>query len=339
MTGKTVSPPEARHRPQIGHRLNGQGAPETFPAELHIVTESWNRVVVPYLVYMPETGRLLMLVACDYPHRPFILWSDDGGETWIQPRPVEKESDDPSHHIGVSLTYLGEGNVILSIESSGRYFRRDFGETWSDPVPKPPMSDGSPWYQWDPYLVDGDPATGKVLRLWETGWKFDNSAAESGMGLCPQRPFLRYREDKGQTWSKEVEVARGVGGGEVALFRAGNGNMIAACRTGVPTRFNQPIPEIDHYEGLGIAISKDNGQTWSELNVLYEYGRHQGQPGNQRQPVDVHGPVARRPEPDRLRQGFPKPGSQDLQHGGRPGQMAGERPTRECRSNHCRRAL
>jgi hypothetical protein len=61
---------------------------------------------------MPEKDRVLMLITCDYPHRPFVLWNDDRGETWTQPKSVEKESADPRHHIGVSLTYLGNGKVV-----------------------------------------------------------------------------------------------------------------------------------------------------------------------------------------------------------------------------------
>jgi len=30
----------------------------------------------------------------------------------------------------------------------------------------------------------------------------------------------------------------------------------------------------DHYSGLGVSISSDNGLTWSKLNMLYEWGRH-----------------------------------------------------------------
>jgi len=264
-----------KQRPQIGYHYDGIPAPKGFAAELRILTESWNRVVaVPYLVYMPEKDQLLMLVSCDYPHRPFVLSSDDRGKNWTEPQALENPSDDLNHHIGVSLTYLGAGKVLLNLESSGRYFSRDFGLTWTGPVPNPPMADGTPWNQWDPFLVDKDPATGKVIRLWETGWKFDTTAQEEGMGLCPQKPFFRTSEDEGRTWSREAEVARNVGGGEVALFRAANGNLIAACRTTVPRRFNTPIPEIDHYEGLGISISTDEGRTWSKLDVLYEYGRH-----------------------------------------------------------------
>ena len=31
---------------------------------------------------------------------------------------------------------------------------------------------------------------------------------------------------------------------------------------------------LDHYEGLGVSISKDDGRTWSAVKKLYDYGRH-----------------------------------------------------------------
>lgn len=58
------------------------------------------------------------------------------------------------------------------------------------------------------------------------------------------------------------------------MLRAGNGDIIAACRTHVPDEFNRPVPEVDHYAGLGVSISADNGRTWSEINSLYAWGRH-----------------------------------------------------------------
>ncbi len=36
----------------------------------------------------------------------------------------------------------------------------------------------------------------------------------------------------------------------------------------------QYVGNIDHYEGLGISLSKDNGKTWSQIDRLYDYGRH-----------------------------------------------------------------
>ena len=41
-----------------------------------------------------------------------------------------------------------------------------------------------------------------------------------------------------------------------------------------PTIPRDSRDEIDHYNGLGVSISKDNGATWSKPNMLYEWGRH-----------------------------------------------------------------
>jgi hypothetical protein len=258
---------ETRHRPHIGYQMNGGGEPKKIKAELSIATEAWNRVVaVPYLVYMPEKDRLLMLVGCDYPHRPFVLDSDDHGKTWSSLRPVEREtsaetSNPYAHHLGVSLTYLGRGKVVLSIETMGRYFSDDFGQTWQDPVCKPPTSNGKPWYQWDPYLVDIDPKTGNVVRIAETGYSCSEGTQAE----------IRFSYDEGRTWSQSIVVPEWKGLNEVALVRAANGDIVAACRTELPERFKN---DLDHYEGLGVSISKDNGLTWSKFNLLYEWGRH-----------------------------------------------------------------
>jgi hypothetical protein len=258
---------ETRHLPHIGYQLNGNNEPEKLDAQIQILTERWNRVVaVPYLVFMPEKDRLLMLVSCDYPHRAFVSWSDDRGVTWTDPQPVEKPSNDPSHHVAVSLTYLGQGKVAFCIETLGRYFSDDYGCTWQDPIPKPPASNGKPWYQWDPYWVDKD-ADGKIVRLIETGYTCTGDTISGGHSQAE----IRYSYDEGRTWTLSKPVPQWKGVNEVSLIRAANGNLVAACRTENPQRFRN---EIDHYEGLSISISKDNGETWSGLHRLYEYGRH-----------------------------------------------------------------
>jgi Neuraminidase (sialidase) len=58
---------------------------------------------------------------------------------------------------------------------------------------------------------------------------------------------------------------------EVAFVRAANGDIVAACRTDNPDRF---AGEIDHYGGLAVCASKDDGTTWSSPVWLYEWGRH-----------------------------------------------------------------
>ena len=67
-------------------------------------------------------------------------------------------------------------------------------------------------------------------------------------------------------------VVAGVFRGSLALLRAGNGDLLAPCRTDVPRRMKGKT--LDHYEGLGISISKDDGRRWSAVKKLYDYGRH-----------------------------------------------------------------
>ncbi len=57
-------------------RLNKDAARIELPAQLQILTESWNRVVaIPHVVYMPEKDRVLMLLSCDYAGSPFIHYA------------------------------------------------------------------------------------------------------------------------------------------------------------------------------------------------------------------------------------------------------------------------
>jgi hypothetical protein len=156
-------------------QMNGDQVARELPAEGQIVTASWNRAVaVPYLVYMPEVDRLLMLVSCDYPTRPMVMVSADHGRTWSAPRPVLPGAEkDGRHLLGVALTYLGQGTLVYHVETAGTaglWFSHDYGETWGEPTPIPPASNGLPVYQWDPYLVDRHPLTGAVTRLVQTGY-------------------------------------------------------------------------------------------------------------------------------------------------------------------------
>ena len=257
-------------------QLNGKDQQIRLPAQFQIVTESWHRVVaVPYIIYMPEIDQLLMLVGCDYPHRAYILTSDDRGASWTDPRPALVDKDGkPSAIVGAGLTgdlgtglaYLGDGNALFYVcfAARQRWSSRDYGKTWGAPVPIAPTSDGKPWWIWDPPLVDRDPKTGGVIRLAETGHARADTKSQF-------RGYIRFSSDEGQTWSKSIKVPQWHGASEVTLLRAGNGDLVAACRTHIPDRIKDTL---DHYCGLAVSLSTDDGQTWSELKVLYEYGRH-----------------------------------------------------------------
>ncbi len=246
---------------QLGEAVGG----DRTPAKLQIVTESWNRVVaVPYIVYLPEKDRLLMLISCDYPHRPMVLTSDDHGTSWSQPHSILP--DEPAHArhlLGVSLTSLGDGQVLCGVEGKLRCRSIDYGQTWSS-EPIPPNSQGGGWNQWDPYLVDRDAATGKVIQLMETGYR---GSTDGG-----QEAFLRSSRDLGKTWNDATRVPQSAKVNEVALARAANGHIAAACRTDIPQ--SKQGETLYHFEGLGISISADEGQTWSEVQKLFDWGRH-----------------------------------------------------------------
>jgi hypothetical protein len=98
-----------------------------------------------------------------------------------------------------------------------------------------------------------------------------------------QNAMMRISYDGGRTWPDEIHPPAwngdsGVGANEIALCRAVNGDIIAACRIVDPDYYGgKSDPErhsvIDHYCGLGVSRSTDNGQTWSNIDVLYHYGR------------------------------------------------------------------
>jgi hypothetical protein len=262
----------ARAQPWSPHQvrqLNGAAGAVPIPAEFQIVTERWNRVVaVPYIVYMPEKDRLLMLVNCDYPHHAEVLFSDDHGASWSPPKPALTGIDGkPVAGMGTSLCYLGAGSVLFY--GSARWFSRDYGQTWRESVPLAPTSDGKPWYTWDPPLLQRNVQSGVFTRLLESGYTWFKPPE---VKTAYQQAYLRSSSDGGASWSPSLKVPQWEAVSEVALLRAANGDLVAACRTDTPLRMQ---PEtIDHTEGLGVSISRDNGQTWSVVRKLYDWGRH-----------------------------------------------------------------
>ena len=268
---ETPKPSETSWQSHTVRLLNGD-KPVEVPAQLQIVTESWNRVVaVPYIVHMPEKDRLLMLVGCDYPHHAMVLTSDDRGAHWTEPRPVALDKDGNTlPGLGTSLTYLGNGKVLLATDRL--WFSADYGATWggpdpnTEPLPVPPAPNGKTWNMWDPLLVEK--RDGGTLRLVETGYAMDSDWYNAAKGPGYSTGHIRFSTDEGRTWTGDTAVPQWKGINEVALVRAKNGDLVAACRTDIPARFKDTL---DHFEGLAVSLSKDDGLTWSDPKPLYDW--------------------------------------------------------------------
>ncbi len=250
--------------------LNKANDVVAVPAKMQIVTEPWNRVVaVPYIVYMPEKDRVLMLVSCDYPHHPEMIHSDDRGRTWSAPRRVLFEKNGKGiDGLGISLTYLGKGKVLCS-DGVSRWASDDYGQTWKKLSAVEKTCDGTGWYMWDPLWVDRDPKTGNVIRLIETGYTEYKLPEAKGRYY---QGHIRFSEDLGKTWTKSIKVPQWKEVDEVALARAANGDLVAAGRTDIPP--SKKHEWIDHFEGLSVSYSKDDGKTWSKITKLFDWGRH-----------------------------------------------------------------
>jgi len=259
-------------------QISGRDSKFILPARQQILTAGWNRVAaVPSIVFIPEKDRLLMVVSCDYPHQAVILQSDDHGASWSSPKFVHTDTlGKPDTGMGMGLTYLGNGEVLMvSANEKGLWFwfSHDYGATWNDRAPFPAASNGLIFNAgWDPPLIEKDPLTGKVKRVIAGGYILNSTIYEGEAKKGYSMGGIRLSWDGARTWDEVINVPEWLGANEVAFVRAASGDIIAACRTDWPDRFRKT--NLDHYEGLGVSISKDSGKTWSEINRLYAWGHH-----------------------------------------------------------------
>jgi hypothetical protein len=129
-------------------------------------------------------------------------------------------------------------------------------------------------------LLERD-GTGMVRRMAEIGCAPGDEPWPRG----PFNAYLRWSNDSGRTWGEatlpaawkyEVEYRGNKylrGCSEGSLVRAQNGWLVAALRTDVPPRYLD-APNDDSLEGTGVSLSRDDGKTWSPVQVLYDAGRH-----------------------------------------------------------------
>jgi hypothetical protein len=255
----------------VVYQLNGEKGPIVQQAEMHWISKPWTAegASVPFMVFMPEKNRVLMLMGCQKAAFSAIVTSDDYGKMWSPRRWLSVDSaGQPNANGALSLTYLGQGRLAaFSADSKLRWLSSDYGQTWARSVSTVP---GGAAYIWDPFLVVESPGD-KIPRLVQTCWRPTGVADGSPAGPHYQC-YTRSSLDAGQTWTGEIKVPQWLGVNETAILRASNGDWVAACRTDNPKQFAHLTS--DHYCGLGVSISQDQGRTWSDVKILYEWGRH-----------------------------------------------------------------
>ncbi len=251
-------------------QLNGEKKPISRPAQMQWISEPWGgeNAQMPYLAYLPEKDRVLMLVECGQPIHSALITSDDHGKTWSPRRWLSVDGAGKPLGVGLGLTRLGAGDLLVFPEDLKAFWSSsDYGQTWKA---SPVTVSGSEKYAWDPLLVLRD-AKGRPERAVQAYWT--PTGVPWGSPDAPySQGYLRTTTDGFRTWTNDAKVPQWLGVNEVQLLLAANGDWVAACRTDYPQRFARL--QFDHYGGLGVSISKDHGKTWSEVKRLYEWGRH-----------------------------------------------------------------
>jgi len=263
-------------REHVVEQLNGEYEPDSLPAEIQWISEPWYKersdenAQMPYLAYLAERDRVVMLVVTHHPTHTALIFSDDHGKTWSERKWLSTDAEGrPKPGIALGLTNLGGGKLLAYPDNvkHGRWLSDDFGETWRL---SPPQDSVETRHVWDPLLVLED-SQGRVRTLLEASWRPTGVVWGSSEGSYSQG-YFRSSTDQGRTWSEERKVPQWLGVNEVHLIQAANGDLVAACRTDYPKRF--AFHKLDHFGGLAVSISKDQGKTWSDLEPLYEWGRH-----------------------------------------------------------------
>ena len=264
-------------------QLDGKGGRVCHRAKFRFLPPHEGKMVLPWGLARMDNGEIAVagvagaMSDAREDHQTVLAFTSDRGATWSEYYPVLDLASRP-----MMLVYLGNGELSFrsSWEASGNYqfYSKDYGRTWSERVKSPAAPDGEAFHSEGNLLVDRD-EHGVAVLLGETG-------ATHSHGPPPEFPLcggIHWSRDGGRTWGKfsfpeqwkwrtsyqGKSYERGVCEG--GLVRAANGWIVAALRTDLEPRFF-PL-KYDNMMGTAVSISKDNGETWSELNFVFGPGR------------------------------------------------------------------
>jgi hypothetical protein len=213
---------------------------------------------------------------------PIVAFSKDGGAAWSEFTIIPGTTGRPQY-----LEWLGSGRLSFITEvfhNAGkpqRIFSDDYGRTWTRHIDQPPTKEGRSFGVEGNAWIDRD-EKGAAQAILELGWHY---APGKSHPKDDATVVFRRSRDGGRTWIDEVappqwkftlehhgkKWLRGVSEG--AIVRAANGDLVAALRTDIPPKYFD-APHDDSLEGTAISISRDDGKTWSEMQLLFDAGRH-----------------------------------------------------------------
>ena len=188
----------------------------------------------------------------------YVFFSDDGGETFSEPRRIEMKSK----YRGLSCVLtsppllLKDGRIMVNFEVYKTYydegpfshhaaciFSSDGGKTWGEEVTIAEAGDIYPWDHRMGELEEG--------HLIDYIWTFDRRINDY-LNIHMTESF-----DGGYTWSAFIDVGIPGQAGNPAQLPDGRVALPYFDRTGIPT--------------LKLAFSEDGGKTFGEQMVIYRH--------------------------------------------------------------------
>ena len=229
-----------------------------------------NSVKFPGLTRM-DSGRLVLTLSGDLKsefvsesdrREGLILFSDDDGITWTQPKRTPIHRSVPINLGARKLMIRGNAG-----SAHAHCISPDGGATWGEVEQIPPVPDGRECFTdlaLHP-LVEGTTIT-SIFFSPEPGCHSQyGKQVEEGERSPLSHSFIRRYHIMYHVWDDPIYFPLEWRIGEGTLVRAKDSSLVAAFRTNMPANVKAPS---DHWDGIMTTRSTDNGKTWSNLHAI-----------------------------------------------------------------------